>query len=54
MSKSVLSIKNEVKDRQIELAWRKREETFSPKVSKEYAWDNFERLKRNSQKPIKH
>jgi hypothetical protein len=45
MSKAVVSNRVEAKARQVELAWRKREEMFKPKVSKEYAWDNFEKLR---------
>lgn len=52
MAKSLLL--NEVKERQIELSWRKREEMFTPRVSKEYAWANFEKLKIKSQRPIKY
>lgn len=48
MAKIVVSSKSEVKARQIELAWRKREEMFKPKVSKEFAWDNFHKLKKQA------
>lgn len=48
MAKIVVSNKSEVKERQIELAWRKREEMFEPKVSKDYAWANFARLKKQA------
>jgi hypothetical protein len=42
MAKVVVSTKNERKEREIELAWRKRESQFEPKVSKEEVWENFE------------
>lgn len=42
MAKVVVSNKNERKEREIELAWRKREAQFEPKVSKEEAWERFE------------
>lgn len=45
MAKIVVNTKNERKEREIELAWRLREAQFVPKVSKEKAWDNFEKLR---------
>lgn len=45
MAKVVVSTKTEAKARQIELAWRKRELAFTPKISKEQAWDQFHKLR---------
>lgn len=50
MAKVVVSTKTEAKNRQIELSWRKREASFTPRISKEYAWDNFEKLKEKAEK----
>lgn len=45
MAKITVSTKSEAKDRQIELSWRKRDAAFTPRISKEYAWTNFEKLR---------
>lgn len=45
MAKAVVSNKSERKEREVELAWRKREAQFEPRVSKDEAWDRFEELR---------
>lgn len=45
MAKIVVSNKNERKEREIELAWKQHESKFTPRVSKEQAWERFEQLR---------
>lgn len=45
MAKIVVNTKNERKEREIELAWKQHEAKFAPRVSKEKAWENFEKLR---------
>lgn len=48
MTKAVVTNKSERKEREIELAWSRREAQFTPKVSKDEAWNRFEELRQKA------